>query len=195
MATETDPKHFMHTTGATDSVWVHKMPYSQYPTFPELKEDLETDVCIIGAGIAGISTAYELVNRGREVVLLEARDVLSGNTSRTSGHLTNDLDDGFVEIAKKHGEKGAKIAAESQAWGRDRIGEIAKKLGIECEYRHLPAYEFSQYKRDDPKHAEEIKEIKEEAEFQKKIGMETVYKVRATALQLHSEDVEGPGWC
>ncbi|OIW32741.1 DAO-domain-containing protein [Coniochaeta ligniaria NRRL 30616] len=184
MATETDPKHFMHTTGATDPVWVHKVPYSEYPTFPELKEDLETDVCIIGAGIAGIQTAYELINRGREVVMIEARAVLSGNTSRTSGHLTNDLDDGFVEIAKKHGEDGAKIAAESQAWGRDRIGEISKKLGIECEYRKVPAYELSQYKKDDPRHAEEVEKIKQEVEMQKKIGMETHYEDGLTV----------PGW-
>lgn len=184
MATETDPKHFMYATGATDPVWVHKMPYSEYPTFAELKEDTETDVCIIGAGIAGISTAYELVSRGREVVMIEARNVLAGNTSRTSGHLTNDLDDGFVEIAKKHGESGAKIAAESQAWGRDRIGEIAKKLGIQCEYRHLPAYELSQYKKDDPKHAEEVEKIKEEAEMQRKIGMETHY----------ADGLTVPGW-
>ncbi|KFY31534.1 hypothetical protein V493_01017, partial [Pseudogymnoascus sp. VKM F-4281 (FW-2241)] len=72
-----------------------------------------TDVCIIGAGIAGISTAYELVTRGLEVVLIEAREVLSGETGRTSGHLSNALDDGYLKIAKKHGVEGAKIAADS----------------------------------------------------------------------------------
>ncbi|KAF5633949.1 hypothetical protein F25303_8950 [Fusarium sp. NRRL 25303] len=136
-------QQFFHTSGATDSVWVRRDPVSNRPTFSKLDQDIETDVCVIGAGIGGISTAYELVTRGREVVLLEARQVLSGETGRTSGHLTNDLDDGYTEIAKKHGDEGARIAAESHAWGRDRVGEISQMLGIECEYRKLPAYEES----------------------------------------------------
>ncbi|KAK1753693.1 FAD dependent oxidoreductase-domain-containing protein [Echria macrotheca] len=168
-----DNKHTMATSGATDPVWVHLQPFSALPKFSALDKDLTTDVCIIGSGIAGISTAYELVRRGKEVVLLEARDVLSGETGRTSGHLTNDLDDGYLEIVKKHGKDGAKLAAESHAWARDRIGEISKELGIDCEYRRLPAYNVSQYPVGEGKHNEEIQELKEEAEMQKKIGMET----------------------
>jgi len=91
----------MQTSGTTLPVWTHKLPYSSIPTFPALFSSLETEICIIGAGIAGIHSAYELVRRGKEVVLLEARDVLSGETGRTSGHLTNDLDDGYLEIVKK----------------------------------------------------------------------------------------------
>lgn len=181
---DASPSQFQHATGARDSVWVHKDPVSNRPDFPALKEDLETEICIIGAGISGISTAYELILRGKEVVMVEARGVLSGNTGRTSGHLNNDLDDGFVDIAKKFGESGAKIASESHGWARDHVGEISKKLGIECEYRKVPAYEFSQYPVGDPKHDEEIKELKEEAEMQRKLGMETHYKVITTCVLL-----------
>ncbi|RBA17677.1 hypothetical protein FPRO05_11392 [Fusarium proliferatum] len=153
-------QQFFHTSGATDSVWVHQDPVSNRPSFSKLNQDIETDVCVIGAGIGGISTAYELVTRGREVVLLEARQVLSGETGRTSGHLTNDLDDGYTEIAKKHGDEGARIAAESHAWGRDRVGEISQILGIECEYRKLPAYEVSQYSTKDAKeHEDEMNDL------------------------------------
>jgi glycine/D-amino acid oxidase-like deaminating enzyme/nitrite reductase/ring-hydroxylating ferredoxin subunit len=169
-------EHYQYHTGARDSVWVHKDPVTNRPQFPTLKEDIETDICIIGCGISGISTAYELVTRGKEVVMVEARDVLAGNTSRTSGHLNNDLDDGFAEIQKKHGESGAKIAAESHGWALDRIGEISKKLGIDCEYRKLPSYNFSQYPRGHPKRDDEIKELKEEAEWQKKVGIQTEFK-------------------
>lgn len=173
-------EHYQYQTGARDPVWVHKDPVTNRPQFPTLKEDIETDICIIGCGISGISTAYELVTRGKEVVMVEARDVLAGNTSRTSGHLNNDLDDGFAEIQKKHGESGAKIAAESHGWALDRVGEISKKLGIECEYRKLPSYNFSQYPRGDPKRDDEIKELKEEAEWQRKVGIDTEFKVYHT---------------
>lgn len=173
----TQPYRAMQSSGSTDPVWTHKLPWSKIPEFPSLDKDLETDIAIIGAGIAGISTAYELVRRGKQVTLIEARNVLSGETGRTSGHLTNDLDDGFVEIAKKHGEEGAKQAAASHAWARDRIGEIAKELNIECEYRRLPAYDISQFPVGEKKHDDELQELKEEAEFQRKIGMETRFDV------------------
>ncbi|KAL6917373.1 hypothetical protein FSST1_008868 [Fusarium sambucinum] len=167
-------QQFFHTSGATDAVWVHQDPVSNRPSFTKLNQDIETDVCVIGGGIGGISTAYELVSRGREVVLLEARQVLSGETGRTSGHLTNDLDDGYTEIAKKHGDAGAKAAAESHAWGRDRVGEISKMLGIDCEYRKLPAYEVSQYSTKEKKdHEEEMHELRKEEAAQRKFGIDS----------------------
>ncbi|KAK4246793.1 FAD dependent oxidoreductase-domain-containing protein [Corynascus novoguineensis] len=177
-----DPERFMHTSGATDAVWVHKQPFSALPRFSALDRDLtaDVDVVVIGAGIAGIHVAYELVQRGRRVVLLEARDVLSGESGRTSGHLTNDLDDGYLEIAKKHDEGGARVAAESHAWARDRIGEIARELGIECEYRKLPAYDISQYAVGSEGNKEELQELKEEAKFQRCLGIESRFNENLT---------------
>ena len=55
----------MNTSGETKPVWVHHMPYDKYPQFPPLTKNIQTDVCIVGAGIAGISIAYELVNQGQ----------------------------------------------------------------------------------------------------------------------------------
>ncbi|KAK5651831.1 hypothetical protein OQA88_11600 [Cercophora sp. LCS_1] len=163
----------MATSGTTLPVWIHLLPFSSLPKFPSLTQDLETDTVIIGAGIAGIHTAYELVKRGKQVVLLEARDVLSGETGRTSGHLNNDLDDGYLEIASKHGKDGAKIAAESHAWARDKVEEVVKELGIECEYRKVPAYDVSQYPRGEEGWEEEMSELKEEAKMQASLGMES----------------------
>lgn len=181
-------EHTMHTSGATDAVWVHKQPYSAHPTFPTLTADLKTDVCVIGSGITGIHVAYELVRRGKNVVMLEARAVLAGESGRTSGHLNNDLDDGYLGIAEKFGEDGAKIAAESHGWARDHVGEIARELGIECEYRKLAAYDISQYPVGAKGYQEEMKELREEAEMQRKVGMQTTFdenlKVRGWTGQI-----------
>jgi glycine/D-amino acid oxidase-like deaminating enzyme/nitrite reductase/ring-hydroxylating ferredoxin subunit len=171
-----DSHHAMHTSGETDPVWIHKVPYKDIPRFSKLDRDLETDVCIVGAGISGISTAYELVTRGLNVVLIEGREVLSGETGRTSGHLASDLDDGYPEIAKKHGDKGAKAAAESHTWALNRVGEISKQLGIECEYRHLPGYDFSQYAKGTKEHADDIKTLIEEGRKAKELGLQTEYR-------------------
>lgn len=81
----------MKTSGSLDPVWVHTEPYSKRPRYPALTQDKDTDVVIVGSGIAGISTAYELVKRGVNVIMVEARDILSGETGRTSGHLASAL--------------------------------------------------------------------------------------------------------
>ena len=171
-----DPKQYMRTTGETDAVWIHTDPYSNRPKFSKLERDLETDVCIIGSGISGISIAYELVTRGINVVLIEAREILSGETGRTSGHLANDLDDGYTEIAKKHGDDGAKAAAESHTWALNRVGEISQQLGIECEYRKLPGYDISQYLRDSREHADDMQQILVDGKKASELGIRTEYK-------------------
>ncbi|KAH6649482.1 FAD dependent oxidoreductase-domain-containing protein [Chaetomium tenue] len=184
MATTTtttpDPEQFMHTSGATDPVWVHKQPYKTLPSFPPLTHNLTTHTAIIGAGIAGIHIAYELVLRGHQVTLLEARDVLSGETGRTSGHLTNDLDDGYVQIAKKHGEAGARVAAESHAWARERVGQVVGELGIECEFRRVRACDVSQYRRGEGGYEGEMAELREEAGMQRRLGVESRFDENLT---------------
>jgi len=171
-----DPRKFLQTSGAADAVWVHLDPPSNRPKFAPLKDDIETDVCIIGAGITGISSAYELINRGHEVVLIEAREVLSGETGRTSGHLSNALDDGYTQIKKKHGQSGARMAADSHTWAIDRVGEISKALNIECEYRKLPGYQISQYPRGDRKHDEEVEGLKSEVEEAKSLELDAEFR-------------------
>ncbi|KAF6791381.1 FAD dependent oxidoreductase [Colletotrichum sojae] len=75
-------RHFETTSGATDAVWVHDDPYANRAgsNVKPLDIDIEADVCIVGSGIARVSVAYELVTRGKQVVLLEAREFLSGET-------------------------------------------------------------------------------------------------------------------
>ena len=167
----TDPQHALKTSGDADPVWVHKEPYSNRPGFPKVTKNLQADVCIIGSGITGISTAYELVTQGKKVVMVEARDVISGESGRTSGHLASSLDAGYGEIESKHGAAGVKNAIESHGWALRRVGEISKQLGIECEYRMLPDYEISQFERGDSKHDEEVKILREDVQKAKEFGM------------------------
>ena len=73
-------------TGRTDSLWMTTAPPR---VLPPLAEDLRTDVAVIGAGIAGITTAYLLALEGRRVVVLEDGAVGGGETGRTTAHLSN----------------------------------------------------------------------------------------------------------
>ena len=90
------------TSGYKQPVWISTEPYSNRPDFPKLNKDIKTDVVIVGGGIAGISVAYECVQKGLSVALIEAREALSGETGRTSGHLASSLDDRYYELIKSN---------------------------------------------------------------------------------------------
>src|SRR5687767_11949549 len=78
-----------------------------------LKDDVRVDVCIVGAGIAGLSVAYQLGREGKKVVVLESRQLGDGETGHTTAHLSNALDDRFTKLESLFGEEGSRLAAES----------------------------------------------------------------------------------
>src|ERR671919_797874 len=80
---------------------------------PRLRKNARADVCVIGAGIAGLTTAYLLAREGRSVVVLDAATPGCGETGVTTAHLSNEIDDGYTEIQRLHGEAGAKLACDS----------------------------------------------------------------------------------
>ncbi|KAK6513173.1 hypothetical protein TWF506_009337 [Arthrobotrys conoides] len=129
-----------YTSGRNDSIWTALQPYNSWPKFSRISEDVETDVVVVGAGMAGISTAYELVMKGIKTVLIDAREVTSGETGRTSGHLSDYLGTRWSEIIKEHGIEHARLIYESHQYAIKRVGEISKKYGIECEYDELPGW-------------------------------------------------------
>src|SRR5919109_4902105 len=88
-------------SGNTVSVW---MDTSKMSRFAPLEEDLSCDVCIVGAGIVGLTTAYHLVRAGVDVVILDDGPVCGGETSRTTAHLTAVLDDRFQWLEQIHGK-------------------------------------------------------------------------------------------
>src|SRR3954466_5332114 len=126
-------------SGATTSIW---MATVQIPSRPSLAEDITADVCVVGAGIAGLTTAYLLAAEGQSVVVLDDGPIAGGETSRTTAHLVNALDDRYFELEKLHGEKGARLAAESHTAAIDRIEAIIAAENIECEFERLNGYLF-----------------------------------------------------
>lgn len=126
-------------SGHTTSVW---MDTTDVPQFQPLNQDLRVNVCIIGAGIAGMTTAYLLARAGRAVVVIDDGPIGGGETSRTTAHLTAALDDRYYEIAKMHGEEGARIAAESHMSAIHRVETIASMEDIECDFQRVEGYLF-----------------------------------------------------
>jgi hypothetical protein len=102
----------------------------------------ECDVAVIGSGIAGISTAYELCKRGKSVIVVDRGRICGGMTSRTSAHLAPLCDDLVSEMTKIKGHDATKLFCDSQAAAVDRIEEIQKNEKIDCDFRRLDGYLF-----------------------------------------------------
>ena len=126
-------------SGTTTSVW---MGAAEVPSRPGLAKDITADVCVVGAGIAGLTTAYLLAAEGRSVVMLDDGPIGSGETSRTTAHLVNALDDRYFEIESMHGAKGAQFAAASHTAAIDRIEAIVATENIECDFERLDGFLF-----------------------------------------------------
>src|SRR5687767_8641580 len=120
------------------------MPTPDTRAAPQLTTDVETDVCIIGAGIAGMTTAYLLAREGRRVVVLDDGPVAGGETCRTTAHLVNAPDAYFTELERMHGEYQARLAAESHTAAIEKIEEIVRREQIACNFWRLDGYLYTE---------------------------------------------------
>src|ERR671925_1778348 len=125
--------------GRTRSIW---MTTADIPPEPPLPGDTSADVCIVGAGIAGLTIAYCLTNEGRSVVVVDDSPPAGGETCRTTAHLVSAVDDRFYEIEKLHGRDSARLVAESHSAAIDRIERIVRDESIACDFSRLDGYLF-----------------------------------------------------
>src|SRR5438105_529896 len=137
-----------------------------------LRQNMSTDVCIIGAGIAGLSVAYTLARAGSGVVVLDDGAIGRGMTGRTTAHLVNALDDRYYDLEKYHGEDGAHMAAQSHSAAIDRIEKICAAEQIDCGFERLDGYLF------EPPN-ESLKNLEKEFEACRRCGLDVEWVKRA----------------
>lgn len=127
------------TSGENISFWLDSIsPLS----FDEVKNDLKTEVLIIGGGMAGLTTAYCLLKEGRKVVLVEDGLIGSGESGRTTAHITYALDDRFYEIEKVFGEDGSRIAGESHNSAIEFIEKTIAAENGDCDFKRVDGFLF-----------------------------------------------------
>lgn len=110
------------------------------PSLQKLHKNLSTDICVVGAGIAGLTIAYHLQKEGRDVVVLDAWGLSAGETSRTTAHLTAVLDDRFYKLHSLFGEEGARLAAESHMSAINFIENVVRDEHIDCDFERVTGY-------------------------------------------------------
>ncbi len=129
----------MTDNGRTTSVWMAMAPM---PEERPLASDAHADVCIVGAGIAGLTTAYLLTKEGKRVIVVDDGPTAGGETCRTTAHLVSALDDRFYHLERLHGAEGARLAAQSHAAAIDTIERIVQDERIDCDFLRLDGYLF-----------------------------------------------------
>src|SRR3954464_16037160 len=137
-----------------------------------LRQNSSADVCIVGAGIAGLSIAYELTRTRRKVIVLDDGEIGRGMTGRTTAHIVNALDDRYYDLEKYHGEDGACMAAQSHSAAIDRIERIAAEEQIDCDFERLDGYLF------EPPN-ESLKNLEKEFEACQRAGLDVEWVPRA----------------
>jgi glycine/D-amino acid oxidase-like deaminating enzyme/nitrite reductase/ring-hydroxylating ferredoxin subunit len=105
-----------------------------------LPGDLTTDVLVIGAGIAGLSTAYELALRGRQVTVVDRGRPARGMSARTSAHLTCEIDDYNRELIRVRDLDAARLYYASQSAAIDRVEAIVAGEGIDCDFARVDGF-------------------------------------------------------
>ena len=126
-------------SGSTRSTWMsERVPSYDSP----LPDHARPDVCVVGAGIAGLSVALALVQDGLDVIVLDQGPIGGGQTARTTAHLASALDDRFYVLEKRFGRKAAKLAAASHAAAIDAIEQNVRAFAIDCDFRRVDGYLF-----------------------------------------------------
>lgn len=113
------------------SIWTATSNFKEYPT---LKENIKTDVLVIGGGIAGLLCANELKNRGVDCVVLDADRICSGVTANTTAKIT--AQHGFIyqDIIKKMGIEAAQKYLFANLSAVDKLRSLCQ--GIDCDFEN-----------------------------------------------------------
>jgi glycine/D-amino acid oxidase-like deaminating enzyme/nitrite reductase/ring-hydroxylating ferredoxin subunit len=127
------------TNGRSTSIW---MATASVPTYPPLPGDLDTSVCVIGAGIAGVTTAYLLSQEGHDVVLIDALGVGAGETGRSSAHFFPP-DEWYAGGEAGFGKYSARLVAKSFAQAVGLVESLIRREKIDCAFERLDGYLFA----------------------------------------------------
>jgi len=145
-----------------ESIWKSTV---QLPMRETLKGDTEVENLVIGGGMAGILTAFLLQRKGREVMVIEAKRVASGQTGNTTAKITAQHGLIYDKLIHKVSFGKALQYAQANVDAMEKYERLIVEEGIECHLKHLPAFLYTTGE-------DMISELRREAEAAKELGLE-----------------------
>ncbi|PJE99606.1 FAD-dependent oxidoreductase [Streptomyces carminius] len=153
-----------------ESYWLASAPVTPETSHPPLEPGSETDteVVVVGGGIAGLCTAWELARAGRAVTVVEADRIAAGVTGHTTAKVTAQHSLIYDELRSKHGAEGARHYARSQQAALEHLVAVVDELGVDCELERVAAYTWAESEEQDEK-------VRAEAEAAAEAGLPASY--------------------
>lgn len=148
-----------------NSYWIESCPINQTN---KLKQDLEAEVCIIGAGIFGLTTAYYLSKRGVKVIVLEKDGIAEKTTGHTTAKITSQHGLIYHYLIDTFGLDFAKAYLEANQQAIENIESIIKEENISCNFETQDSYVYTTEQS-------EVEKIQQEKEAMERIGFPAEY--------------------
>lgn len=169
------------------SPWTDEFPKRRRPEFPRFRGDeVKPPVVIIGAGLAGIFSAYAFAAAGVKVVVLEAERLGHGGASRGPGILQGEAAPSFRDMEARHGRKAARALFESSRRAVLDLATTARRLGVKDvvtgdAFRVLSS------------HAAEEKPLAKDAQLRGDTGIDVTWMKPAAASRETRLEINRPG--
>ena len=133
-------------------------------TYAPLNKDLDTDILIVGGGITGFMTAWNLMQAGKKAVIVEGDRIGSGVTGFTTAHLNISVDTEYREVAQGHGKEAAKLMAEAAQLAIELVGQVDKAHNLGANYKKLQAFMYAET-------TDQVLELQEELKAAREAGV------------------------
>ena len=135
----------------------------------ELEHDISVNTVVIGAGMAGVLTAYLLQKKGIDTVVLEAARIGSGQTQNTTAKITSQHGLFYSKMIHKVGRKRLKGYALANEEAIGQYEEIIKRENMDCDFERLPAVLYTTDARNN-------RLLLKEAKIAGKLGIDARYR-------------------
>ena len=147
------------------------------PQRPALQGDINADICVVGAGYSGLSTALHLAEKGYKVVVIEGAKVGWGASGRNGGQIVNGLNASLGTIERRYGKQIASYVGSMVQEGASIIAGNIQKYNIQCDYK--PKNLFAAYT------AKHMKELEAKQTLWRSHGMDDHELLDKNAMRTH----------
>lgn len=119
-------------------------------SYPSLRENLETEILVVGGGITGALIAHRCVAEGYKTALVDRREIAHGSSSATTSMLQYEIDTPLCELIEMIGEKGAVASYRACFKSIDDLEKLVKKIKSKCGFKKKQSLYFAALKKDVP---------------------------------------------